>query len=217
LPVAGFLNISGDVGATLAGAIFVALLTAVTTDRRQSKSLDAEQVRFDHRLEADTVQHGQRLEHERVLKDLEELRSLLDAIAREVSSTMDQFLDMTAFVSVALKDVKAGERDVSGDKTQGLRLSTKSAGAVTSLLFQRPLLALRVGDDQAVAAFGELTQALKHAQESADNVIDADFAPDVDLIEEYQDRKEDVGTAWHSFLNEGHRLVGTRIAPHDSG
>jgi hypothetical protein len=53
--------------ATAVVAVIVAAITAVTTDRRQDRSLSAEQYRL-------TIRH----QHERIMSDLEELRRVLD-------------------------------------------------------------------------------------------------------------------------------------------
>jgi hypothetical protein len=63
------------------GAILVAVIAAVTADRRQRRALTAEGARHDASLRAESGRQVTQLEHSRGLADLADLRSLLDEVA----------------------------------------------------------------------------------------------------------------------------------------
>jgi heme exporter protein D len=66
---------------TLAGAVVVALITSVTTDRRLSRQIVAERERQERELAAGAAQQAATLAHDRELSDLADLRKLLDEAA----------------------------------------------------------------------------------------------------------------------------------------
>lgn len=66
---------------TLAGAIVVALITAVTTDRRLSRQIKDSGERQERELTAEAERQDAALAHDRELADLADLRLLLDGFA----------------------------------------------------------------------------------------------------------------------------------------
>jgi hypothetical protein len=66
---------------TFVGAILVALITAVTTNRRQRTQLEAEGVRQERELTVERERLDRQLEHDRELRDLDHLRTFLDDAA----------------------------------------------------------------------------------------------------------------------------------------
>ena len=64
-----------------AAAIFVALVTAVTTNRRQERALEADADRHHETLRAESKRLEQQLAHDRELADIAAVRSALDEAA----------------------------------------------------------------------------------------------------------------------------------------
>lgn len=74
---------------TFAGAILVALITWIATDRRQARQLREERARLTEQLAAETVKLDQQFAHERRLRDLDALRAFLDDAATVLDETVD--------------------------------------------------------------------------------------------------------------------------------
>lgn len=116
---------SGNVGPylTFAGAILVALITAWTTNRRQRKQLEAEDRRLGtqladgrERLRQELRAEKERLElqsdNERQLRDLDQVRALLDEVAAA-------YVRMVDLLVVAYGNREAGQHDAEEVPTAG--------------------------------------------------------------------------------------------------
>lgn len=74
---------------TLAGAIVVALITAVTTDKRLSRQINAERERQERDLAAGAERQRADLAHDRELAYLADLRNVLDEAALALNDAQD--------------------------------------------------------------------------------------------------------------------------------
>jgi hypothetical protein len=76
------------------GAAIVALIAAVTAERRLNKQLKAEGERLGKQLEAEQERLESQLAHDRQLADLAELRTILDDGAARLTTILDKYTDV---------------------------------------------------------------------------------------------------------------------------
>ena len=99
---------------TLVGAVFVATLTAVTTNRRQAKQLAAEGERLTRQLQAEQESQRQRLKHDREVKDLDHLREFFDENAAAWELTREALNELSS--ALFTRDLQR-QRVLDGDGT----------------------------------------------------------------------------------------------------
>ena len=92
------------------GVIFVAVLTASSTKRRQAEQLHAENQRQCSVLTAGSGRLRQQLDHQRQLADLAEVRSILDDAVQSVEVARYLWLDLHEVVVREPYDREEAER-----------------------------------------------------------------------------------------------------------
>jgi hypothetical protein len=174
--IPAILNISGDVAVTVLGAVVIALVTAVVTAVTTSKRLDKQ------------------LAHDRELKDVEELRSLLDAAA-ELSS------DALGLSSKAILLARHQER-LSGEQVKNDYRET-----IHEMIQIEQRIALRLGLDHKV------TQGYYRTTDLAGAVMDRlkDFPLSEEQGEEAFEAATSLEEASDHFVESSRRYVGSQL------
>jgi hypothetical protein len=168
-----------------AGALTVALITAVTAQRRLRSQLAAEEGRL-----------ASQLRHDRTLRDLDELRSLLDEAAVGAASAMSAFLDLSVKAQLVSDpaDLDAGKRDL------------ESAQEPMFVMYQRMLI--RIRSDDATDAYFATVKLLYPAR-----ILDVfnESAPGDERSRRLAERRTEVSVSYGKFLERAERLVGSRV------
>jgi hypothetical protein len=95
---------------TFAGALIVAIITAITTNRRQSRALAGESGRHRATLTAESDRLTKQLRHDRALSDIADLRNVLE----EFLAASDEL----AFVTLKMLASKDGEELATLEKAR---------------------------------------------------------------------------------------------------
>jgi hypothetical protein len=129
---------------TFAGVLIVAIITAVTADRRQDKQLNAEHERHGDLLQAERDRLDARLIHERKLADVEHLRQLLDDAAPAYESARVALLEFA--VSLATSVERPGRSQLID------RNYTEAVGRRTAAEVELHRLEMRLHSDHPVCS-----------------------------------------------------------------
>ena len=135
----------------LVGAVFVAVLTAITTNRRQAKQLAAEEQR-----------QGRELSHQRDLTELAHLREFFDEAAAAFEGRLDAISEWATFIS------KSPAPPLPEEEPEGFKEATQPVVESTNrigIVWRRMGLRLPVDHEVSQAYFGALKSLEGHADE----------------------------------------------------
>jgi hypothetical protein len=168
-----------------AGALTVALITALTAQRRLRSQLAAEEGRL-----------ASQLRHDRTLRDLDELRSLLDEAAVAAASAMKAFLDLNvaAQETLYLRHLDAGRTDLANTQQPMF------------VIYQRMMIRIRT--DDATDAYLKTSTLL-----SSSRILDVcrESEPGEERSRRLAAQRSEVGASHGDFLRYAERLVGSRV------
>jgi hypothetical protein len=141
--------------ATAIVALAVAAITAVTTDRRQERALEHQRLTLADELQAEEARLRARFAHERIMADLEELRSLLDEAAghlAEAEAAESRYVSERDWLVNHKWPAEHGEADAFPVEAaeELLRLSDKRADAAHRAIASQERIAMRIGYDTPV-------------------------------------------------------------------
>lgn len=172
-------SISGDVAITVLGAVFVALFTGVLTA-----------VTTNHRLK-------EQLAHDRELKDVEELRSLLDDAALQLS---DATILIVKAIRLVQQEHRIGEAVATVDQVREKAL-------IATQMEER--IALRLGqEDEVTKKYGAVTEVARSVVTHFDDWAWPLSASQADaMIKEAEELEE----PYDDFLEASRRYIGSQL------
>jgi hypothetical protein len=173
-------SISGDVAITVLAAVIVAVFTGLLTAFTTNKRLDKQ------------------LAHDREIKDVEELRSLLDDAATSIAEAMENGADLLA-IAIVQKETAVVEFQLARSKCAKNR---------DQILHMEERIGLRLGRDHAVTgAYEQVSRAVSvllhaHFDHFPLSKAETEAARHTgDQITEAKDR----------FIEAGRQYVGSQI------
>jgi hypothetical protein len=184
---------------TITGAIAVALIAAGTAQWRLRKTITAEKERLDAQLEAERVRHAERLVHERMLKDLEELREVLDGAAAALPAVVRACTDLATIAADGPDAWRAAERQRSAFDV-----------ALVDGIAQKERLAVRLGRGHEITTF--YNEALDHILVLYRRLRQISLAgsSDADTVRATtRGNMEDFERAADAFADAAHEVAGT--------
>jgi hypothetical protein len=181
------------------GAIVVAVVAAATAQWRLHVSNKADKARLDAQLAAEGVRHAERLAHERTLKDLEELRGVLDAAAAQLPVLVDTIGD------VALAAAEGGWQ-----ATQRPRSQYNKAFLVA--VAEKERLAVRLGRQHQVTTLydGALDLALAASRAVVDTAVSGSVDRDA-LLGLHLQKMRDFEAASDAFADAAFKAAGSQM------
>jgi hypothetical protein len=207
---------------TTVGAVFVAILTARTTDRRQERALQAEEDRHKDRLQSEEDQHAASLEaererheaqlkQERELAEVASLRLLVDGVSAHLAELVHHATRASALQET---NTPAGGGEVSYDADEWRRLATEEREALHDL-FERmsptvgntALLASRLGGGhELVQEYTATTDALRRWREAAATAAWQGSDRDIQPVESLYERAV---SAYVKYTHALTKVIGT--------
>lgn len=138
----------GAVAITGGAVVGAAVIAAVAAQVRLKTSLEAEQKRLESTLGAESKRLERRLEHDRELTDLLELRKLLDRAARHLRRSHDKYADMAVLVDAYLKTGSP-----TGDAEQEFYEEMREFSSITlKVIYDAISLAARLDKNSSIVA-----------------------------------------------------------------
>jgi len=182
------------IGISAGALVGVAVLTAATTNRRQDRALAAEAERL-----------RQQLRHDRTMTDLQELRTLLDAAATQLSAAADALVQAQGHTTLA--DPTDQSAQVEREKLVAAAQQRAFGLAETARRIRLRL----TRDHDVYSSFYSGRDAIWDSS--------ARLSPGVDLTDENLSEAIDgdnqrVGTALAEFYEASHRLIGSQTDEH---
>lgn len=168
-------------------ALAVAVITAVTTDRRQGVALKAQQLRLDAQLSAEAQRLREQLGHDRRLANVAELRAVID---ESLASTRK---------ARAILVNHRGREAPSGLTEAGAKVGYQSSRLATRAGRTSPIAVALV---DVVSRLSDWTQAILDIDEALEHVDTDDIDRDLEACEDQFD------VALRQFENAAFEEVG---------
>jgi hypothetical protein len=193
-------------GGAFGGALLVAIIAAVTAQKRLRLQLSAEANRLTKQLEAEDQRHREQLSFERGETDRAELRSILDALAKHLFQLREAVSGLIATVQNMLEDDEGDGIDADYRKERLESRRERIGSEDDEIVRQIQRLSLRLGNEGDVLA-RKATMMRLHAN----SVRWATKQPSTEELAKAVSAREQLNKLGPEFISEALKFTSARL------